>query len=406
MPTLDDYRPIVGDSTVEELRTLGDRLQGLSVKNINSTATGGGVAEILHRMVPLLRELGIDARWDCIKGGDQFFWMTKKIHNALHGAEVALTDDEIALFLETNRKNLEEIPCDAGVMFIHDPQPIAFIEKKAGDSQRWIWRCHIDLSSPDPGVWKFLKPFVERYDAAVFSAPSFSPVLGTRQFLISPSIDPLSDKNRELTPDEMEAALAPFGLDPEKPMILQVSRFDFLKDPVGVIEAYRLVKGNIDCQLALAGGTATDDPESDVVLAGVREAAGDDPDVHILAIPPGSDIAINALQRAASVVMQKSLREGFGLTVTEALWKGKPVVASHVGGIPLQIKHRYHGMLCHSVEGAAYAIRQILNSPEFGAKLGENGREHVLQNYLLTRHLKEYLLMFIAVSHAEDIIFL
>lgn len=406
MPTLDDYRPIVGDDTIDELQFLGERLRGRSVQNVNSTATGGGVAEILHRMVPLLRELGVDARWDVIKGGDRFFWVTKRIHNALHGAPEELSAEDIAVFLEANRENRDEISCPADIVFIHDPQPIGFVDRRERDDQRWLWRCHVDISVAHRSVWNFLRPFVERYDGAVFSAPAFSPVLSVRQFLISPSIDPLSDKNRELSAAEMEKALAPFALDLEKPLIVQISRFDFLKDPVGVIQAYRIVKRNIDCQLVLGGGTASDDPESDLVLQQVMKEADGDPDIHILAIPPGSDVVINALQRAASVVVQKSLREGFGLTVTEALWKGKPVVASAVGGIPLQIKNRYHGMLCHSPEGAAYALKQILNSPEYGAQMGENGREHVRQNYLLTRHLKEYLLMFIAVAHGEDVIFL
>ena len=405
MPVLDDYRPIVGDSTIDELKVLGGRFAGRVVRNVNSTATGGGVAEILNRMVPLLRELGVDAKWDVIKGGESFFWVTKKMHNALHGAEVDFSPEEISTFLETNRKNREEMDCSGDVIFIHDPQPIGLIEKRQ-EGQRWIWRCHVDVSSPNADLWQFLKSFVERYDAAVFSAPLFSPQLAIRQYMITPSIDPLSDKNRELSKDEIERALAPYNLDLEKPMVVQVSRFDFLKDPVGVIEAFRIAKKSADCQLVLAGGTASDDPESDIVLKQVMEAAGGDPDIHVLTIPPGSDLVINAFQRAATVVMQKSLREGFGLTVSEALWKGKPVIASAVGGIPLQIKNRYHGMLCHSVEGAAYALRQVLNSPEFGARLGENGREHVRQNYLLTRHLKEYLLMFISVGHSEDVIFL
>jgi len=407
MPVLDDYGPIVGKDTIAEIRILGDRLKGHVVRNINSTATGGGVAEILHRMIPLLCELGVDARWDVIKGGDQFFWVTKKIHNALHGANTELSSDEVTIFLETNRENLESMDLSGDVIFVHDPQPIGLIESRGdGDGRKWLWRCHVDVSQRNAAVWQFLKPYVERYDAAVFSSPSFSPPLAIRQFMVTPSIDPLSDKNRELSEKEIEKALAPFKLDLEKPIVLQVSRFDFLKDPVGVIQAFRMAKQSADCQLVLAGGTATDDPESDIVLKQVMEAADGDRDIHVLAIPPGSDIVINALQRSASVVMQKSLREGFGLTVSEALWKGKPVIASAVGGIPLQIKNRYHGMLCHSVEGAAYALRQVLNSPDFGARLGENGREHVRQNYLLTRHLKEYLLMFISIAHPDDVIFL
>lgn len=245
--------------------------------------------------------------------------------------------------------------------------------------------------------------YIVQYDSAVFSAPSFSPRLPIRQFLISPSIDPLSDKNKEIPQEMIDSVLQKYGIIKDKPIITQISRFDRLKDPVGVIEAYLQVKKYTDCQLILAGGTAEDDPEGIEVLAEVREKAKKDPDIHILLLPQ-NDLEVNALQRASDIILQKSLKEGFGLTVAEALWKAKPVVASNVGGIPLQIKHKYSGLLCHSVEGASFAIKQFLSSPEYAKKLGENGRAHIKNNFLITRHLRDYMLLFLSLYHPEDIV--
>ncbi|MBE0559145.1 MAG: glycosyltransferase, partial [Proteobacteria bacterium] len=263
----------------------------------------------------------------------------------------------------------------------------------------------IDLSNPKQKVWRFLKEFVVQYDAAVFSAPAFSRKLPIRQFLIAPSIDPLSDKNRELPQEVIDGVLAKYGIPKDKPIITQISRFDRLKDPVGVIAAYRLVKKYNDCRLLLAGGTATDDPEGQKVFEEVMEAAQGDPDILILVMSQ-NDLEINALQRASTVILQKSLKEGFGLTVSEALWKAKPVVASNVGGIPLQIKDKYSGLLCYSPEGAAFALKQLLSSPEYARKIGENGREHVRNNFLITRHLRDYMLLFLSLYHRENIVHL
>lgn len=401
---LKEYESIVGTQVVDELYLLAEKTKGWVVQNINSTAVGGGVAEILNRMVPLLQELGVNARWDVIRGGEKFYKVTKKFHNALHGKEEEITPEDFSTFLETGEMNAKTMELLGDVMFIHDPQPITLINRKDGVKGKWVWRCHIDVSNPDQKVWSFLRPFIDRYNAAIFSAPSFSQTLPIRQFLISPSIDPLSDKNKELSQSEIASVLQKFGLDLEKPMITQISRFDYLKDPLGVIEAFEIVQRSIDCQLILAGGEATDDPESTEVLAKTKERAANNPDIHVLAIPSGRDIEINALQRASAVVIQKSLKEGFGLTVTEALWKGKPVVASAVGGITLQVAHKYSGLLCHSVEGAAYAIKQLLQNSEYAKKLGENGREHVRHNFLLTRHLRDYLLLFLSLHHEEDIV--
>jgi trehalose synthase len=266
----------------------------------------------------------------------------------------------------------------------------------------WIWRCHIDLSSPQRDVWDFLAEYVNGYDASVVSAPQFARDLDMPQVLVAPSIDPLSDKNRELTEAEVHAVLERLQVPQDKPIVTQVSRFDRLKDPVGVIAAFRLAQRYNDCRLVLAGGGATDDPEGKEVLAAVHEAANTDPDIHILDLPPTANLEINAIQRASTIVLQKSLKEGFGLTVSEALWKGKPVIAGAVGGIPLQITHRYSGILTHTVEGTAFWIKQLLNAPDYARKLGDNGREHVRTNFLLTRHLREYPLLFLFLEHQRE----
>jgi trehalose synthase len=401
-----DYEPILGKSYIEELRMLASRLSGKTILNINSTFVGGGVAEILSRVVPLLNQLGVDVRWQIISGEPQFFRVTKKLHNALHGKTEAISDDDFSLFLDTTEKNLNQIDFSGDILFIHDPQPAALITKKSDIGKEWIWRCHIDISHPDSRVWEFLKPFISNYDAAVFSSPNFAQQLSIRQFFAPPSIDPLSDKNKELSAEVVDSVVTKYGLDSDKPIILQVSRFDRLKDPLGVIKVFELVRKNFVCQLVLAGGTASDDPESGEVLQEVRGRAGGNPDIHILDIPPGSDIDINALQRTATIIMQKSLREGFALTITEALWKAKPVVASAVGGIPLQVRNRFTGLLCHSIEGAAYALRQILANPDYGRWLGRNGREHVRQHFLITREIRDYLLTFLTLKDKEDVIYL
>ncbi len=403
MSKIDEYIPIVGQPIIDDLRLLAEKLSGKVVQNINSTSVGGGVAEILNRMVPLLKELGVDARWDLIKGGERFFEVTKKFHNALHGVNIEVTGEDYDVFLETSRSNMEEMNLYGDIVFIHDPQPVALVDKK--QDRKWVWRCHVDVSEPDEEVWRFLRGFIDKYDSAVFSAPAFSQKLPIRQFLISPSIDPLSDKNKELPQETIDAVLRKYGIPSDKPIVTQISRFDRLKDPLGVIKVYKQVKRYSDFRLVLAGGGASDDPESAEVLFEVREAAKGDPDIHVLLMAQ-NDIEINALQRASTVIMQKSIREGFGLTVSEALWKAKPMVASNVGGIPLQIAHKYSGLLCNSIDGASFALKQLLNSPDYARRLGENGREHVKNNFLITRHLKEYMLLFLSLYHPEDVVYL
>ncbi len=392
---LDDYSPVLGAAEVAELRALASRLQGRTVQMVNSTSVGGGVAEILNRMVPLLEELGLAIRWDVITGGDDFFEITKAFHNALHGGPYDKPPESFDVFLAYNEQNRRRLSFEAEFFVIHDPQPIALINARGDQAGHWVWRCHIDLSHPNEGVWRFLEPFVERYDGAIFSSPDFSRQLSIPQYLFYPCIDPLSEKNRELEPEYIAGVLEGFGIDARRPILTQISRFDRLKDPVGVVKAYQIVKRYSDCQLVLAGGGAKDDPEGGAVLEEVRQVVQDDPDVHVLDLPPWSALEINALQRASTIVIQKSLREGFGLTVTEALWKRKPVVASAVGGIPLQVIHKHTGMLCHSIEGAAYQIRFLLSHPAIAQKLGEQGHEHVGEQFLITSNARRYLTLFL-----------
>ena len=403
MAKIDDYVPIVGQSIIDDLKLIAEKLEGKTIQHINSTAVGGGVAEILNRMVPLLNELGVNTRWDVIKGGEKFFEVTKKFHNALHGRPSDITDDDFKCFMETSQKNIEEFDIYGDIVFVHDPQPIALIKKK--QTNKWIWRCHVDVSNPNKKVWDFLKEFIVQYDSAVFSAPQFAQALAIKQFLIAPSIDPLSEKNKELPQEIIDQVLRKYNIPQDKPIVTQISRFDRLKDPLGVLAVFKQVKRYIDCRLILAGGGAADDPEGLQVFEEVKEKAGKDEDIHIL-LMPHNDMEVNALQRASTVIVQKSLKEGFGLTVSEALWKAKPVVASNVGGIPLQITHKYSGLLCHSIDGAAFAVKQLLHSPEYAKKLGENGREHIRSNFLLTRHLRDYILLFHSLYHDTDVVYL
>lgn len=403
MAKIEEYVSIVGRPIIDDLYLLSQKLQGRVIQNINSTSVGGGVAEILSRMIPLLKELGVDARWDVIKGGKEFFEVTKKFHNALHGRHEDVDRHDFEIFMETSRKNINEMNIYGSIVFVHDPQPLALINKKTDN--KWAWRCHIDVSNPDRRIWDFLKRFIIRYDASVFSSPNFSQRLNLRQFLISPSIDPLSDKNKELPKEVIDSVLKKYDITTDKPIVTQISRFDKLKDPLGVIEAYKMVKRYIDCQLVMAGGAADDDPEGFATLEEVKDKAREDGDIHILLLPQ-NDIEVNALQSASTVIMQKSIKEGFGLTVAEALWKAKPVVASNVGGIPLQIRHKYSGLLCRSIEGAAFELKQLLGNPQYARRLGENGREHIRNNFLITRHVRDYMLLFLSLYHREDIVYL
>jgi trehalose synthase len=390
---LDDYKTIIGTAYIDELRYLAKELVGKTVKMVNSTAVGGGVAEMLHQLLPLLNEVEVKTHWDVITGGNDFFEVTKAFHNALQGSDYKLTQQARDIFLMHNQRNSERMQFTEDFVVIHDPQPAGLILARPQSPQRWVWRCHIDLSNPNPEVWAFLQPFIEKYDAAIFSSQSFTRQLPIPQYLFYPCIDPLSEKNKELEDTFIQKVCDEFGVDRSRPIITQVSRFDRAKDPVGVIQAFKQARKYVDCQLVMAGGGASDDPEGAAVLKEVKEAAGEDPDIIILDLPPWCALEINALQRASTLIVQKSIREGFGLTVTEALWKSKPTIAGAVGGIPNQIIHKLTGALVHSVDGCAYQMRYLLTHPDFAKQLGKNGHEHVKENFLMTTNLRRWLLL-------------
>jgi trehalose synthase len=403
MGLLDNYAQIVGAEVITHLRQLAAPLAGAKVVHVNSTRTGGGVAEILTKLVPLTQELGIDAQWEVISGESEFFDCTKGMHNAMQGNRIPLGESLLRVYKETNEHNAESLrPTLEGAdyVFIHDPQPAPLLSLCPNRKGKWIWRCHIDASHPYRPVWKFLRDFVAPYDASVFSLAAFAQELPHPQYLIPPSIDPLSEKNMMLDDSEVEGIFDKYGLDRERPLLVQISRFDRFKDPLGVITAYKIAKAFLPhLQLVLAGGGATDDPEGEAVLNEAEAAAKGDPDIHVLLLPADAHRDVNALQRAADIVIQKSVREGFGLTVTEGLWKGKPVIGGNVGGIRLQVINYHTGFLVDTPEGAALRVRYLLNQPEAIRLMGEKAQILVRDNFLITRHLREYLTMMVALSN-------
>ena len=399
---LEKYVPIVGAEVIDHLRHLAEPLRGSRVVHVNSTREGGGVAEILSWLIPFKQELGLETSWEVIEGGPEFYQCTKSFHNGLQGAPVAIPPGQLAAYEQTNRDNAERLRgllSEADFVFIHDPQPAPLFQFCPEHKGKWVWRCHIDLSRPHRAVWKYLRDWVGSYDASIWSLADFAQPLPHPLDLIAPSIDPLSQKNRDLYPGEVDAVFDRHGLDPDLPLITQVSRYDRFKDPLGVIRSYQLAREYTPLQLVLAGGGAADDPEGEEVLREVREAAGDDPNIHILLLPADSHREINALQRASTIVLQKSTREGFGLTVTEALWKGKPVIGGNTGGIRLQVINHQTGFLVSTPEGAALRIRYLLRNRDHLAEMGERGRALVLDNFLVTRHLREYLTLMHALRH-------
>ena len=404
MINLDDYTAIVGTEVIGQLHRLADSLGSRRLININSTKAGGGVAEILHRTVPLLNQLGVDTQWEILHGDQEFFEITKTMHNGLQGQKVKFTNAMIEHYREVNRENARKFDWQADFVVVHDPQPAYLITDLRPRAPKWIWRCHIDASRPHLPVWRMLREVVQQYDASVFSMDRFAQNLPHPQYLIHPSIDPLSEKNRELTPEEIQEVLDRLGIAQDKPIILQVSRFDTFKDPLGVIQAFQLVRRHTDCQLILAGGEATDDPEGAEVYARVMEAAEGDHDIHVLLLPADAHHEINALQRAADIIVQKSTREGFGLTVTEAMWKGKPVVGGAVGGIVLQLQDYHTGFLVHSPEGCAFRIRYLLHHPELARRMGKLAREFVRSRFLITRTIRDYLTLMILLENPDSLL--
>ncbi|TMQ70434.1 MAG: glycosyltransferase [Candidatus Eisenbacteria bacterium] len=397
---LEGYRAVAGEAHLGALAALARRLRGRRLVMVNSTATGGGVAEILHRLVRLLNELGVPTTWEVMPGDAQFYGITKTIHNALHGRPGELSRADRAHFLEVNRQAADALALDGDLILIHDPQPVALATLRRRAGQRWVWRCHIDLSRADREVWEFLEPRVAAHDAAVFSHVTFVPELPIPAYIAPPSIDPLAEKNRELDEGEIDASLAPFGLPQDTPLLVQVSRFDRLKDPVGVVDAFRLTRKRERAHLVLAGGSADDDPEGAEVLAEVNERVAGRKDVSVLLLPPDAHRVINALQRRSTVAVQKSLREGFALTISEALWKRRATVASAVGGIPLQVIHERTGLLVRSVEGCAFQMTRLLRDAMLRRRLGQAGHAHVREHFLHPREARDYLAIFARLADA------
>lgn len=395
MKVLEDYRGIVSDEVLADLHRRASRLLGKHVVHMNSTAYGGGVAEILYSLVPLMNDAGLRAGWRVLVGDADFFNVTKSFHNGIQGARIELTDEMKEVYIQTNESFSQYTHIRShDAVIIHDPQPLPII-RFYSKSQPWIWRCHIDLSNPDPDLWHFLKGFILRYDLVVVSHESYMrPDLPIEQRIVHPAIDPLGHKNRDLTDEQIAQALRRFNIPTDKPIVMQVSRFDRWKDPAGVVEVFKHVRERVDCRLVLAGNMATDDPEGADVLAETRAAAGDLIDSgDVIFILGAKDTEINALQRHASVVMQKSIREGFGLTVSEALWKGTPVVAGAVGGIPLQVSEGVGGFLVdpQHFEAAADKVAYLLENPAEAREIGRLGKEFVRENFLTTRLLGHWL---------------
>lgn len=400
--SLGAYAPLAGDDAAAEIRRLAEPLRDARVLHVNATKFGGGVAEILPTLTALMRDVGLDAEWRVIAGDDPFFDVTKRIHNGLQGMDVPFDDRARATFLAANRGFAALFEGTYDFVVIHDPQPVGLRELLPDATGHWLWRCHIDLTAANPAVWGFLRPFVERYDAAIFTLPDYVQpdlALDTLAY-IAPSIDPLSPKNLPLEPALADDVVYRLGVDPHRPLLLQVSRFDPWKDPKGVIDVYRAVKREVpEVQLALIGSMASDDPEGWKLYKEVLRYAGQDDDLTLLTNLDGvGALEVNAFQRSSEVVLQKSLREGFGLTVAEALWKGVPVIGGRVGGIPMQIGDNDAGRLVDSVGEAAAASLELLGDAELRHGLGVAGRERVRRNFLSTRNLRDYLALFSAVS--------
>jgi len=403
---LEELGAIVGYSEIDHLIQLSTFLKNKKIVHVNSTKVGGGVAELLSNIIPLKQELGLDATWEIIVGQPEFYKCTKMFHNLLQGVKDQIVPENLLkIYEKTNEENAQrlfDLLNESDFVFIHDPQPAGLIKYFPNRKGKWVWRCHIDISRPNRQVWKFLKRFVSQFDASIFSLVDFARSLPHLQYIIAPSINPLSDKNKELSKEEIAKVYTEFNLDPTRPLLLQVSRFDRFKDPIGVINAYKLVKKSIpSVQLVLAGGSADDDPEGSIVLEETLTAANSDKDIHVLSLPPDANITINALQRAADIVIQKSTKEGFGLTVTEALWKNKPVIGGNTGGIRLQIINHYNGFLVNTPEGAALRIRQLLSDEDLFKRLKRKGKEFVKDNFLVTRHVREYLTLLVMLQQSS-----
>ncbi|MGI9081404.1 MAG: glycosyltransferase [Thermoleophilaceae bacterium] len=396
--SLADYTHLVGKPLIEEVRQLAGELEGLRVLHLSATAFGGGVAEILYTLVPLMRDVGIETEWQVMLGREEFYNTTKILHNALQGNPDGLSPEQWQIFAKYNEMNAQEIEGGWDVIIVHDPQPAAIHQLVPEKARTWIWRCHIDLSTPNPTAIERLVPFVRSYDGAIFHLEQYVPsgLDGTPIHIVPPAIDPLSPKNMAFSPEDAAYVCDQFGIDVDRPMLCQVSRFDPWKDPMGVIDAYRQVAEAVPAaQLALVGSMATDDPEGWEFFNQTMAYADGNPDIHILNnLNNVGAIEVNAFQSQADVVIQKSTREGFGLTVSEALWKARPFIGGDVGGIPLQVEDGKTGYLVSSAAECAERAVGILEDPDLGKRLGRAGKEHVRQRFLTPRLLRDWLKIF------------
>jgi trehalose synthase len=386
LPTIDDYAPLVGNETIERITNKAEKLRGLHIVNINSTYYGGGVAELLSSLTLLTNAFGIRTGWRVIQGRPDFFSITKKMHNALQGEEINLEELKTSIYEEVVFENAMRMHLDHDLIIVHDPQPLPLIRhfrKRAP----WIWRCHVDLSHPNPGLWAYLAPFIESYDAVVLSLPEYAQKLGTPQHFIMPAIDPFSATNKDLSSDEIGKRLRDYDIPIDLPLVVQISRFDKWKDPQGVLDAFRMARKEVDCTLVLVGNLATDDPEGQDVYASLCECREER--IRILSVEDST--LVNALQRRATVVLQKSTREGFGLTVAEAMWKGTPVIGGRVGGIKHQIEDGQNGFLVDSTEDAAERIVRLVRDRKLRERLGEHARETVRRRFLMPRLMEDWL---------------
>ena len=383
---IEDYEPLIGEPTVERIKRKAQRLRGLRVVNISSTFYGGGVAELLSSGTLLARSVGIRSDWRLIQGSPDFFSVTKKFHNALQGAQINFTELKKEIYEEVMLQNAVRMDLDCDLVIVHDPQPLPLVANYRRHCP-WVWRCHVDLSHPDPEVWAYLKQYIEQYDAVILSLPEYSQELTPPQLIIMPAIDPFSVKNAELSEQEIKSRLDHYGISDDLPIVAQISRYDRWKDPEGVIEAFKLAAREFPARLVLLGNVATDDPEGQEVFESVLKHKAEH--IHILTVEDSA--LVNALQSRAAVVLQKSLREGFGLTVTEAMWKGTPVIGGRCGGIKHQITDGVNGFLVSSVEEAAKAIVRVLKEPSLGNKIGKAGRESVQKRFLMSRELEQHL---------------
>ncbi|MFC2020481.1 glycosyltransferase [Chloroflexota bacterium] len=386
---IEDYEQFVGTETIGRIKEKAQSLQGLHVTNVNSTYYGGGVAQLLSSLTLLMDSLGIETGWRAIHGPPDFFSITKKMHNALQGGEINLSELKKELYEDVVFENSIRNHLDHDIIIVHDPQPLPLINHYRKNSP-WIWRCHIDLTKPDKELWDYLVPFIEEYDAVILSQKDYKQELKTPQLFFMPAIDPFTITNRPLGEDKVEERLNHYRIPTDLPLVVQVSRFDRWKDPEGVIEAFKIARKEVDCTLVLLGNVATDDPEGEEVYKSLLDSREE----RIIILSRQDGALVNALQRRAAVVLQKSIREGFGLTVAEAMWKGTAVIGGDVGGIRYQIEDGVNGFLVSSVEEAALRIVQLVEDSNLRQQMGQQARETVRKNFLLTRYLEQYLDLF------------